>query len=138
MVEFDVSGISALRRDIEAAGNIPNSVLKEMVDAEAKVTEEAIVYNAETMLQGPYYQGEVASSPKRKKPRMLKSGAAVTITFDGMQHGNRNAEVAFVNEYGKKSQPARPFIKTAIRESLNPAAEEARKILNEYISSKNL
>lgn len=138
MFEFDAAGISALQRDINAAGDIPDGVLKEMVEAQAKVIEEALVYNAGTMLQGPYYEGEVARSPKHKKPRILKTGAATTITFEGMQHGNRNAEVAFVNEYGKKSQPARPFIQKSIRETLTPAAEAARKILNDHISSKNL
>ena len=138
MLEFNTAELSALRRDINAAGNIPNEVLKEMVDAQANVIEKALIYNAGTMLQGPYYEGEVARSPKHKKPRILKTGAATTITFEGEQHGNRNAEVAFVNEYGKKSQPARPFIKKTIKETLNPAAEEARKILFDYISSKNL
>lgn len=156
MLEFDASGLSRLRKDIEAAGNLPDSVLKEMVTAQAKVTEEALVYYAAQMLKGGgkrtfkrkgrtffmtgvnYSTGDTVRSITRKKPHMYRNGPQVRIQFEGEQHGNRNAEVAFVNEYGKKSQPARPFIKTAIRESLTPAAEAAREILNEHIKSKNL
>lgn len=138
MVEFDVTGLSRLRKDIEAAGYIPEAVLKEMVDAQAEVTEKSMIYNAGTMLQGPYYEGAVARSTKRKKPRITKSGATEIITFEGEQHGNRLGEIAFVNEYGKKSQPARPFIANAIRESLTPAADAAREVLNEHLKTHNL
>lgn len=138
MVKFDVSGLQRLRRDMEAAGTIPDAVLKEMVTAQAEVVEKALVKNATDMLQGPYFKGDTAKSVHKWKARMYRNGPQVRIQFKGMQHRNRNAEVAFVNEYGKKSQPARPFIKKSIKETLTPAADEARKILNDYISSKNL
>lgn len=138
MFEIMLHEVDKLARDIEAAGNIPDSVIKEMVDAKAKVIEEGIVYNAATMLVGPYYEGGVARSVKRKKPKITRSGATVVISFEGTQHGNRLGEIAFINEYGKKKQPPRPFIKKAVKDSGERAAAAARKVLNEHLHKYDL
>ena len=138
MIEMSVDGLEGLMADMRRAKEIPPGVLKDMVQAQADVTEKAMVYNAGTMLQGPYYEGAVAASVKAGKPRVSKSGASVTIKFEGTQHGNRLAEIAFINEYGKKSQPARPFIKKATREAQDPGADKARVILDRFLSSKGL
>ena len=112
--------------------------MKEMVDAQAKVVEQALVYEAGTMLQGPYYAGGVARSVTRKKPRITKTGASEVITFKGTQHGNRLGEIAFVNEFGKKGQPARQLIRKANDESANPAADAAREVLDEFLKDCGL
>lgn len=138
MLDITLHEIDKLIRDMKAAGDIPEAVRKEMVDAKAKVIEEGVVYNAATMLVGPYYEGEVARSVTRKKPRATKNGASVIIYFKGMQHGNRLGEIAFINEYGKKKQPARPFIKHAFRKSGERAAAAARKVLSEHLDKHNL
>ena len=138
MLDIMLHEVDKLIRDMEAAGDIPEAVLKEMVDAKAKVIEEGIVYNAATMLVGPYYEGGVARSVKRKKPRVTKKGATVVISFEGTQHGNRLGEIAFINEYGKKNQPARPFIKKALKDSCERAAAAARKVLSEHLDNYNL
>lgn len=54
------------------------------------------------------------------------------------ERGNRNAEVAFINEFGKHGQPARPFIKTANEEAADTAVEAAAKVYDKYLKSKNL
>ena len=148
LFDLEVSGLTMLERDIKMAGDIPMDVQKEMVDAQAEITESALVYTAATMLRDGghdehgnkknYSTGDLVRSIRRTKARKQKSGPLAYIRFEGEQHGNRNAEVAFVNEYGKKSQPARPFIATALKQSNNPAANEARKILDEYLRKKRL
>ena len=138
MFGFDIPQLQKLMNDMKAAGDLPDNVQKEMVDAQAKVADEAIVYTAGTMLQGPYFEGEVARSVKRGRPRVTKKGATVIIKFEGMQHGNRLGEIAFINEYGKKSQPARPFIATALKESRVPGIEKAQEVLDDFLKSKKL
>lgn len=138
MFECEVTGLQGLIADMKKVGNIPTGTLKEMVTEQAKVVEEAIVYNAGSMLQGPYFEGAVAASVTPKKARASRGGASVIITFKGEQHGNRLGEIAFINEYGKKSQPARPFIKKAQAQSKDPAADAAHKVLDEYISEQGL
>lgn len=58
--------------------------------------------------------------------------------------GNRNAEVAFINEFGKsgkhgkKGQPARPFIRTANEAAEERATEAEEKVYNDFLNGKNL
>lgn len=135
---FEVYGAKELMADIRAAGDIPQDVLRQMVERQAKPIEEALVYNAGTMLQGEYFEGDVAASVKANRPRVTRSGATVKIEFKGTAHGNRIAEIAFVNEYGKKSQPARPFIQKSIKEADQAGAEAARDVLDAWLAFKNL
>lgn len=135
---FEVYGAAELMRDLRAAGDVPPDILKEMVERQAKPTEEALVYTGGSMLVGPYFQGDVAASVKAGKARVSGSGAQVKIEFKGTAHGNRVAEIAFINEYGKKSQPARPFISKAIKDSEVAGAEAARTVLDAFLAFKNL
>lgn len=135
---IEVYGIKELLADIRAAGDVPLSVLQQMVLEQSKVTEEALVYNAGSMLKGKYYQGDVASSVKAGRPRVTRQGATVKIEFKGMAHGNRIAEIAFINEFGKKKQEARPFIKKSITDSNEAAAQAAKVVLDAWLTSKHL
>lgn len=131
-------GVDKLASDLYKVAEIPDSTQREMVDAMADVFLEAQKYTAATMLQGPYYQGDVASSVKKSRVKKNKTGPYVDIEFKGESHGNRNAEIAFVNEYGKKSQPARPFIKTANEISDKPSREAAFKVYDKFLKSKGV
>lgn len=137
-MQVEVNGVRELRAAVQRAGGIPNATKIEMVEAEGEIVEKAIIYNAATMLVGPYYEGAVATSTKRKKARATSGGASQMITFEGTQHGNRLGEIAFVNEFGKKSQPARPFIARANKESRGAAAEAAANILNDFLNECGL
>ena len=138
MIDVEVNGLEGLMIDMRKASKIPNDVLKEMVTAQADIVQQEITSNATTMLLGPYYEGDVAASVKAKKARVSRTGAYVDITFNGTAHGNRLGEIAFVNEYGKKSQPARPFIKTALTKSRDLAADAAHKVLSDFLSKNGL
>lgn len=135
---FEVYGAKELMRDLREAGDVPPDILKQMVERQAKPTEEALVYTGGSMLVGPYFEGDVARSVKAGKARVSAGGAQVKIEFKGTAHGNRVAEIAFINEYGKKSQPARPFISKAIKDSEAEGAEAARTVLDAYLAFKNL
>ncbi len=136
--DFQFDGLEGLMIAMRNAGDIPAEVQKRMVAAQAEVTEKALVFTAGTMLKGEYFEGEVARSVKAGRPRMNRGTATVKIEFKGLIHGNRAAEVAFVNEYGKRKQHARPFIKKAIRESQTPGANEAHKVLDEFLEQKGI
>ena len=62
---------------------------------------------------------------KVNKPKLSEDGGTISVTFSGTRKDKkhktpvRNAEIAFINEYGKKGQAARPFVRTA-----NTRAEE--------------
>lgn len=137
-IAFTTLGIDRLYKDLSQVAKIPQKVQEDMVDAMADVVVDAQVYTAATMLQGPYYQGDVASSIKKKKLRRTKSGPGVDVVFKGMAHGSRVAEIAFINEYGKKSQPARPFIKTANTISDEPSKKAGFAVYDDWLKSKGV
>lgn len=137
-IDFQADGLEGLMSAMERAGDIPEDMQKEMVDQKAKVTEESIRFFAAKMLVGPYNEYAVAASAKRKKPRTNKSGASAVIKFEGTQHGNRLGEIAFINNYGKKKQPARPFISEAIKDARDPGSNAAMKVLDEFLKKEGL
>lgn len=130
--------IDKLIRDMLRMGDIPDKVRTGMVKAKAKKVQEGQKQTASTMLRGPYYKGAVAASIKIRGTRPTKDGARTSIYFRGEQHGNRLGEIAFINEYGTKKQPARPFIKTAIHKQANAATVAAYKVMLEWMKENDL
>lgn len=135
---FTTIGADALARVLREIADIPQDVQGEIVDAMADIVKDAQVFTAGTMLQGPYYQGDVAASVTKSRIKKRKSGPYVDIEFKGMAHGNRIAEIAFINEYGKKSQPARPFIKTANELSDGPSAKAGADVYDAWLKTKGV
>ena len=136
--EFAVKGAKELANVLNKVAEIPPDAQEKMIDAMADIFAEGQEYTAATMLQGPYYRGDVASAIKKNKLKRGKSGPYKDIVFKGMAHGNRIAEIAFVNEYGKKSQPARPFIKTANTISDRPSLEAGFSAYDKWLKSKGV
>lgn len=69
------------------------------------------------------------------------NGRAIYVYPKGTRkHGNkrRAAEVAFVNEFGKAGQPARPFIQTANEKAADAATDAAARVYDSFLKSKNL
>ena len=149
-IQMTAHGLQDYMKCLQKITEIPKDTLLEMVDSKAEVTEEAMVFTAGTELKtgpggasggnwGKYYTGDTARSVRRKRPRMNKrTGPYADITFEGTQHGNRNGEVAFVNEYGKKNQPARPFIRHALESSANESTTAAAKVLFDWQKKQGL
>lgn len=135
---YTLTGLAEAETAIASVADIKPAVRMSMVDAAGKIYKQAAEYEAAAMLQGPYNESAVARSVSRSKARSTKDGATQKITFKGEQHGNRIAEIAFVNNYGKKSQPARPFIDKAQKESESVCVKEAAKVLDEYLKTHNL
>lgn len=137
MAGFNFSGIQKLIDDLSDLADMPDSVTDAMLNAEADIVADAQRRSAKSM--GVYRTGETAASIKKTKIKKTDDGKSISVSPQGTnKKGNRNGEVAFVNEYGKIGQPARPFIRTA-NEQAEPAAVQAgEKILNDFINSKNL
>lgn len=133
--------IKGLDEIIDTFGGIDGSldtVMDEMLSAKGDVVVEAQKKTAGTMLQGPYNKRAVMGAVTKGKARKIKGGRALDITFEGEQHGNRLAEIAYVNEFGKTNQPARPFIQTANEQSADAATEAAADVLDRHLKNKGL
>ena len=142
MAKFSTVGLEDLERDFAAVAEMPDSVILEMLTAEAEVIAEAQAAEARAMLSGPYSTGTTAGGVTfDRKLTKTADGKAVYVAIKGTRSdGNRRrvAEVAFVNEFGKKRQPARPFIRVANERAADGAVEAAARVYDGFLKSKNL
>jgi HK97 gp10 family phage protein len=136
MARFNQFGIEDLIGSFENLANIPDGVLDEMLNAGADVIAEK--QKAVGQRMGVHKTGVTLDSIKKaKKTGESKGGRYIDVYPDGMnEDGNRNAEVAFINEFGKRGQDARPFMETANEESAGETTEAAAKILHEWQESQ--
>ncbi|MEG0913704.1 MAG: hypothetical protein RSG53_08865 [Oscillospiraceae bacterium] len=138
MADFDFVGIDELERDFSQIAKMPASVQDEILEAEAGIIMPAQKRMALSMLTGPYNKGAIAAAVTKNRPVATSDGRKMYLTFNGSQHGNRIAEIAFVNEYGKKSQQDRPFIKTALETHADEAVEAGYGVYNKWLTKNNL
>ncbi len=140
VASLSVDGLDDLMLSLEEIAAIPDDVAQAMLDAEAQVVEEAQI--AQGMAMGVYDTGDTLRSIRRGRMKRTKEGGrAVYVTPQGVNDkGERNAAVAFMNEYGVPSRriPARPFIATANAAAVDPAVAEAEKVYDEWLKSKGL
>ena len=135
MARFSVDGLSGLEDLFEHIREIPYYVLEEMLDKQADVVVSAQRETANSMLEGRYNKGAVKAAIKKGKTKRTRAGLVKHITFNGKQHGVRLAEIAFINEYGKHGQPARPFIRTANEKCADAAQIAAEEVFDDWIES---
>lgn len=142
MARFEVDGLDALTDDLAELAKLPDSVVDGMLNAEADVLVAEQKKTAEEYLgKKGYGTGSTARSIKKGKIKKSGNDRTIYITPTGTNaHGVRNAEVAFLNEYGVESKniPARPFIRIANERAGDRAVEAGEKVLNAYLDSKNL
>lgn len=142
MAYFKVEGLADLIEDFGNIASLPEDVIDEMLNAEADVAVKAQKRTAQSMLHGKFYTGDLAKSIDKTKVKKTRDGASIQIVFKGSRtrHGgmSTNAEIAVVNEFGKRGQDPRAFIKTANEECADEAVGEAGKVYDAYLKSKNL
>lgn len=138
MARLSFSGLDDLMLSLQDIADIPDDVAREMLEAEAQVVEEAQIAYGVSM--GVYDTGETLQSIRRGKMKRGKGGDRLMyVTPQGRNvRGERNAAVAFVNEYGKRGQPARPFISAANEAAADSATEAAAVVYDQWLKSKNL
>lgn len=117
-----------------------DEVLEDMLQAGGDVVVEELKKTAKTMLSGRCATGELARSLRKGEITKKDNRRQIAIEFSGSRKRykttTRNAEIAYINEFGKKGQPARPFIATAKEQSGEKAAEAAEIVFDRWLSSK--
>jgi len=133
MASIDLMGMDELMADLLSSADLP---VEEMLETGADVAMAAQKKTGEAM--GVHKTGAVLGSLKKHKPVVSSRHAYIKIEFAGTQHKTRNAEVAFINEYGKTNQPARPFISVANEEAAGDIAVAEYRIFDEHLKKHNL
>lgn len=139
MASFKVEGLFDFD-DLLNAGAVPGDTMNKMLHAAADVAVKAQKRTAKQMLNGRYATGALSESIKKGRISTTKDGKAIKIVFDGTRRRGSstasNAEIAFVNEFGKRGQDPRPFIKTANEQCEAEAIEAAAKVYDKWIDSQ--
>lgn len=138
MADFQVSGLDDLLLSLQDVAALPEDVQDEMLNAQADVVLAAQKKSALSIAD----TGQTARSLRKGKPKTRKGIRSISITFSGSRKRGRsttrNAEIAFVNEYGKTGMPARNFIRTANEQSAAASTQAAATVYDQYLQSKGL
>jgi HK97 gp10 family phage protein len=137
MAEFGVAGLDDLMLTMQQIAEIPAEVQDEILNAQADVIVEA--QKSKGRSYGVERTGVTLNSIKKSKPKSRKGSRVVYVTPTGKnKDGNRNAEVAFVNNYGKRTQAARPFITDANEMSAEQTTAAGAAVYDEWLKTKGL
>lgn len=144
MGRLTVNGLDALSDDFAALARLPDSVIDGILDAEADVILPAQRAEIEKQWNGPknLSTGMSAKSIKKGKVKKDRDGRSLSIYPKGTRkrggQTTRNAEIAFINEYGKRGQPARPAIDAANKKKEEEAVAAGERVYNQFLDSRNL
>lgn len=134
MARLELEGYQDLLDAFARIGSVPEQILTKSLTAMEEVAASKIKSSGETYgIRDPESDVHVLDKVKINRPKKTESGGYADITFSGSRtrHGKstRNAEIAFVNEYGKRSQQARPFVGEAMEKSADAIANAGAEVL---------
>jgi hypothetical protein len=137
MAQIRLDGLDAVDAMFKDIGQIPFDVTAEALDAMANVAEKKVRASGEAMgVRDPESSVHILDKITHTKPKKTDSGGYSDVTFSGTRTRGRtrtrNAEIAFINEYGKRNQPARPFIRTEAETGGDQIAEPGEKIVGDW------
>ena len=141
MATLELTGFDDLADAFRRISEIPFEVTSDALDAMAAVAADQIRSTGESMgVRDPESDVHILDRIKPRKPKQTEYGGYEMISFTGTRRrGNtttRNAEIAFVNEYGKRGQPARPFIGTAMNRGADQIQDQAEKVIGDWIEKE--
>ena len=138
MATLELTGFDDLEDAFRRISEIPFDVTAEALDAMAAVAADAIRSTGESMgVRDPESDVHILDTIKVNDPDLNADGGVCTITFSGTrtrgQKSTRNAEIAFVNEYGNRKQNARPFIGQALTMNEKAIVDPGAEIVGDWI-----
>lgn len=141
MPSLELYGFENLDDAFSRIENIPWPVTEEALNGMAAVAAEKIRNVGSSMgVRDPESDVHILDKIKPSKAKQTQSGGYQPISFSGSRRrGNtrtRNAEIAFVNEYGKRSQRARPFIGTAMNRYEDQISAPAEEVVGDWIEKE--
>lgn len=143
MAEFSCNGLDGLMLSLQEIAAIPEEIRDEMLQAGAEVVAQA---QREKVRDYGIYDGSsaqhVADSIKPGKIKLQKGQRVIYVSPTGSRmRGNsvtRNAEILFVNEYGKRGQRARPAVRDANEACAEQMVTAQMAVYDKHLRSKDL
>lgn len=141
MASLEISGLDDLTEAFGRISDIPDAVAQEALGKMAELAAVKIKAQGETMgVRDPHSDVHILDNIKPTKAKKGKDGWYEDITFAGSRTRNgirtRNAEIAFVQEYGKRSQQARPFVGTAMEANADRITEVGWGLVGDWMETE--
>ena len=141
MSTIQVLGLDELLQAFGNISEIPATVKDKALKEMSKKAAERVKSQGETMRVRDMESSEhILDEISVISPKLTESGGYADITFNGSRRrGNtttRNAAIAYINEFGKSSQPARPFIGTAMSQNADEITATGADILGDWIENE--
>ena len=143
MAEFSCNGLDDLMLSLQEIAAIPEEVQDEMLQAGANVVAQA---QREKVKAYGIYDGSsprhVADTIKPGRVKLKKGQRVIYVTPTGSRRRGksvtRNAEILFVNEYGKRGQKDRPAIRDANEACAEQMVSAQMAVYDKHLRSKDL
>ena len=143
MAEFSCNGLDDLMLSLQEIAAIPEEVQDKMLRAGADVVAQA---QREKVKAYGIYDGSsprhVADTIKPGRVKLKKGQRVIYVTPTGSRRRGksvtRNAEILFVNEYGKRGQKARPAIRDANEACAEQMVNAQMAVYDKHLRSKDL
>ena len=141
MATLEIQGMDELNAALARIGTLPADVKNRALNQMADVAMTAIKRSGESLgVRDPDSDVHILDKITTAKPKLSESGGSQDITFSGSRRrgskSTRNAEIAFINEYGKRGQSQRPFIGKAMNESEEKIAAAGGEVLGAWIENE--
>jgi len=140
MAELTVNGMEGLMLSMQELANIPEDVQDEILNAQADVVIAAQQKKARAY--GLHDTGLMIRKIGKTKVKNKADGKVIYVYPQGSRKRGktvtRNAEIAFVGEYGTRSQRGRPFVRDANEESAEATTQAGAAVLSRWQESKGL
>lgn len=139
MAKLELDGFDDLLDAFARIGDVPGEVLDKTLTAMETVAADKIKASGESMGvrdQDTMDTVHILDKVKMNRPKRTDTGGYADVTFSGSRTrsgiSTRNAEIAFVNEYGKRSQQARPFVGQAMEQNADAIANAGAEVLLDW------
>ena len=139
MAQLKVNDLDGLMLTMQEIAQIPDDVQAEILNAQADIVVDAQKQSA--LAAGVSPHGEMMDSIGKTKIKTGNAGKSIYVYPQGINSsGTRNAEVAFIREYGakKRNQPGKMFIRNANEKSAEATTKAAAEIYDAWLKTKGL
>jgi len=141
MARLEIEGMDDLSAAFGRLKAVPPDIKTRALSEMADVAAAGIRRSGEAMgVRDPESEVHILDKISKAKPKLSDTGGYQDITFSGTRRRGstttRNAEIAFINEYGKRGQTARPFIGQAMTANEEKIAAAGGDVLGDWIENE--
>lgn len=133
-----VEGFDRFTASLDKLAALPPATMGEMLTSGGEVIAQA--HREKLEQYGAVDTGRLAASIKVGKPN-AKAGTIEIRPSGTRRRGNtvtRNEEIGYITEYGKKGEPARPWMREGNADSEDKAVDAAQNVFNAYLDKIGL